>query len=323
MTMLTGAAVAIACIYGVALGLWPVLVNRSAPATRWATYPTGLAMGFLGLMVVPWSDTYAARWIRVLLSILGILIGSLAAAYWQRRNRQGGFSEYARLILLGLLNPNLINSRAKGRYRAPASVSLELLRLAASFGVGALAVVVGERLLGDARAWVVNYLIAVATFLVVAQAFGQALLAWWHMLGYWGRPIANSVWLSRTPAEFWRRWSPPAHLALYRYAYLPFGGRKHRIWATFVVFLASAIAHEVLAGVGLVRITGHQFAFFMVSCLGVMASPWLERLAKWGVAGEIIMRAITTVFMLVTGTLMFATFNQFVPMFHEPTWLAW
>jgi hypothetical protein len=110
---------------------------------------------------------------------------------------------------------------------------------------------------------------------------------------------------------------------LYRFVYLPCGGRKRPLLATFVVFLVSAIAHEVLAGVGLVRVTGHQFVFFMVSSLGVMASPWLEQLAKCGIVGEMIIRTITAIFMLVTGTLMFATFNHFVPMYREPAWLAW
>src|SRR5262245_26206359 len=112
MTLWISAAVAFACIYAVALGLWPILARRTERCTRWLTYPTGLAMGFFGLMVVPWSDSYAARWVRVLLSILGILVGSLAAAYWQTPRRRRGFADYARLIFLGLVNPNLINSPA-------------------------------------------------------------------------------------------------------------------------------------------------------------------------------------------------------------------
>lgn len=325
MGLWISAAVAFACIYAVALGLWPILINQIERDTRWLTYPIGLAMGFIGLIVVPWSDTYAARWVRVLLSILGILVGSLAAAYWQSSRRRCGFEDYARFIFLGLLNPNLIHSAGSFAPQSRASVPRELLRMVTAFGVGTLAVFIGGRLLseGDARSWVVNYLIAVAAFLLMMQSFGQMLLAWWHLMGFHMRPVVNNVWLSRTPAEFWRRWSPPAHLALYRYAYLPFGGRARPICATFWVFLASAIAHEVLAGVGLVRITGHQFVFFMVSSLGVMASPWLERLAKWGIAGDILMRSITAAFMLTTGTLMFATFNHFVPMYREPAWLAW
>jgi hypothetical protein len=105
--------------------------------------------------------------------------------------------------------------------------------------------------------------------------------------------------------------------------FVPWGGRVHPVAATVVVFLVSGLAHELMAGVGLGRLTGHQTAFFLVSSLGVMASPQLERLARWGLAGEIVMRLATIIFMIATATLMFATFNKFVPLYQEPAWLGW
>ena len=71
------------------------------------------------------------------------------------------------------------------------------------------------------------------------------------------------------------------------------------------------------------RVTGHQTAFFLLSGLGVIASPQFERLARWGMPGEIVMRLTTIVFMLATATLMFATLNLFFAVFPEPDWLVW
>jgi D-alanyl-lipoteichoic acid acyltransferase DltB (MBOAT superfamily) len=131
--------------------------------------------------------------------------------------------------------------------------------------------------------------------------------------------MVDNIWLSRTPADFWRRWSWPVHTWLNRYVYTPWGGRARAGLAVMMSFLVSGLAHEVMAGVGLGRVTGHQTAFFLISGLGVLASASLEKLARWGVAGEILMRLATIVFILASGTLMFTTLDYFVPLVAQKT----
>jgi D-alanyl-lipoteichoic acid acyltransferase DltB (MBOAT superfamily) len=246
-------------------------------------------------------------------------------SYWGSDQRQG-FADYARFLSFGLLSPHLVYSYTGFSSHSRASLAREVPRLVSAAAVSGATLLIAVVLLQsrtETDVWFAKYLTALAAFVVIASAVGVACGSVWRMMGIRARPLVDKIWLSRTPAEFWRRWSWPPHQWLNRYVFVPWGGRVHPVAATVVVFLVSGLAHELMAGVGLGRLTGHQTAFFLVSSLGVMASPHLERLARWGLAGEIVMRLATIIFMITTATLMFATFNKFVPLYQEPAWLDW
>ena len=172
--------------------------------------------------------------------------------------------------------------------------------------------------------WLLNHLIPLAGFVVIMQSFGQCNLGLWRLLGmHVRRPVADNILLSRTPADFWRRWSWPIHLWLYRYVYEPSGAKRHHGRAVLTVFLVSGLLHEVLAGVAIGRVTGHQTLYFMTSALGVLASPMLLRLERFGVMGEIAMRGVTVLFLAASAAIMFASFDMILPMYQKHTWLNW
>jgi MBOAT, membrane-bound O-acyltransferase family len=313
-------AIAVVCIYAAAWSLWPILDRQSPRLRHTAASLVGLILPLAGLLV-----ERDAKLIRVLIAILGLLIGARMYSYWGSAPR-GGFADYVWFLSFGLLNPHLVYSPSGFAASRPASPRREVLRLLAASAVAGITAFVAYVLLQTDAAnssWLVNYLILVVAFSVIMQAFGQGCWAVWRLLGIRSKPLVDNIWLSRTPVEFWRRWSWPPHAWLNRYVYIPWGGRAHAGRATFIVFLVSGLAHEVMVGVGLGRVTGHQTAFFLISGLGVLASEQLERLAGWGLVGEVLMRLATILFILTSATLMFTTFNYFVPLFHQPSWLEW
>jgi D-alanyl-lipoteichoic acid acyltransferase DltB (MBOAT superfamily) len=173
-----------------------------------------------------------------------------------------------------------------------------------------------------AKWWIVNHLVLIAGFIVVMQAAGHLAWSLWKLMGFRSRPFADNIILSRTPAEFWRRWSWPMHLWLYRYIYVPVGGRRRKL-AVLSVFLVNGVFHEIIFGAAIHRITGHQMVFFLLSALGVLASPTLERLEHYGTAGVALMRLITITFLAATAVFMFVSYNYIQQIYGRPTWLVW
>jgi hypothetical protein len=312
---------AIVVIHAVAWALWPLL-NRVPKGLRIGiASAVAIALPFSGLTIA--SDGKIAR---VLVAIVGVILAARLYSYWSSDGRRGGFADYARFLSFALVSPYFVYSPAGYAIHRRISPPRELLRLVvagAAVGITALGACALLSTEVATSSWLVNYLIVIVAFSVIMQALGQACWAGWQLLGIRSKPIVDNIWLSRTPADFWRRWSWPVHAWLNRYVYLPWGGRPRAGRAVMAAFLVSGLAHEVIAGVGLGRVTGHQAAFFLVSGLGVLASGPLEKLARWGVAGETLMRLATIVFMLTSATLMFTTFNYFVPLLGQNSWLEW
>jgi hypothetical protein len=316
---------AIACSYAVALGLWPVLVHLPEKWIRGLSLVAMPLAPYAGLVIGPDPISYKARCARLLIAIFGSALGTISYLYWRRaKNRR--FGNYARFLWIAMGNPQRL---ILGHSTAPLPQNTGLTNAMRAFAAVAVIVVawlaaaVVWRTEVVRSNWWVNYLAFVAVLVVMTTALGQAAWALGRMTGYRGRPLVDQIWLSRTPREFWRRWNWLVHWMFYRYIYLPLGKRKRVVLATLAVFLVSGLGHELLIKVSTGRATGHQTAFFLVSCLGVIASPKLERLARLGVGGEILMRAATIAFMLAASILMYATFSYFIPQLRVPSWLIW
>jgi hypothetical protein len=202
----------------------------------------------------------------------------------------------------------------------------ELLRMTIAGGTVAITSWLALRLIFEGPGqlgWLLEHLILVVGFVIVMTAFGQVNLGLWRLMGLRARPVMDQIWLARTPADFWRRWSWPIHLWLYRYISLPCEGRGRAVVSVLAVFAFSGILHEAIAYVAIGRITGHQSAFFTVSAAGVLASPLLERIGRHGVAGEVFIRLLTLVFLAASAALMFVTVDAVIPLYATRWWLMW
>jgi len=263
------------------------------------------------------------RIIRAAIAVL-VTIASLRIYSYVRERPRRGTRDFLDFVSLALFSPHLVYS--PHRYHSqPTPRAREIARMIVALAVIPLTWISINRLIHRfaVDSFWLNHLLLVIGFVIIMTAFGQFSLAKWRLRGLRAKPLIDNILLSRTPADFWRRWSWPMHAWLFRYVYLPAGGTRHWIRAVLAVFFISALLHEILAFAAIGRATGHQTIFFMLSGLGVLASPMLERLARFGIAGRIAMRTITLSFLAVTAMFMFATMNEIVPLYVKRAWLMW
>ncbi len=305
--------------YAGAIGAW-TLLNIRNPRIR---FTLSLLPGLLSVFaaaLIPLDFPI----IRAGVAILGIITASRIAT----KAVDGGrppLGDYLRYISVTMLRPHLHYVAHLRRTRPRAG--REILRLLLAAAIIPPAWYLAARLNWTEVAqqhWLVNHLIVAGGFTVVMTCVGQCVLALWRLQGIRAtRPVVDNILASRTPADFWRRWSWPPHAGLIRYIYIPAGGPRHPVRAIMAAFAASALAHEVLATVALGRVTGHQTLFFLLSGVGVLASPALERLGRRGLAGNILMRTLTLTFLIASATLFFVTINYVIPIYMKHIWLMW
>jgi hypothetical protein len=272
--------------------------------------------------VLLWPE---AKIVRGFMAVMALLLALRVYSYC-RSTAQGGFLNYVRFLSLGLLSPHLVYSPSEHPARRKTPLGLNIFRLTGGVTTAVVLFYLTRQLIFTQPAinsWLVNDLIITVGFVFIVQAVGHAFFGLWQLLGIRSHPLMDNILLSRTPADFWRRWSWPIHLWLYRYVYVPAGGNPHRLRATFSTFLISGLQHELLVFLAIGRITGHQTAFFMLNAVGVIASPAMERFARRGILAQSLMRLTTILFLAATASLMFITFNYIFPIYHQKIWLMW
>ena len=309
-------ALAFGLMVGAALALYPSFL-RPLGALK---VPAALVLGSVVLgaaLLLPAEP----RLVVANVAIVGFLWGVRIYSYWREDPRRG-FGDYVRFLSFALLSPHLVYSDAGFRRERPLRLGQELLRLLAGGAVMAGSLLAALHLLRP-QGWLWNHAVLVSGFGVFMQALGQVLFGVWTLLGFRAKPLADGILFSKTPAEFWRRWSWPIHLWFYRYIYAPMGGHRSRAAAVLAVFLINGLFHELLFGIAIRRITGHQMIFFTLSAIGVLISPALARLERLGGGGVAVMRLITIGYLGATGLLMFTSYYYVHPVARPPEWLLW
>ena len=168
-----------------------------------------------------------------------------------------------------------------------------------------------------------DHAVKVAIFAVAIESLAQALAGLERLAGFKTRPIVDGAILSRTPAEFWSRFNNRVHDWLYLNVFLPSGGMRAPFRGLIAVFLVSALFHELMFGIATSRFDGYQTTFFLLQIPAVMLSRGLERLSKaWGLAGQIIARGVTILWMGATSVFFFHGVDRVFPFVYasEP-WL--
>jgi hypothetical protein len=157
---------------------------------------------------------------------------------------------------------------------------------------------------------------AVTVFLAVEPATA-IFAALWRLAGHKARDFMNAPLIASTPADFWRRYNRPVTQFLYEDVFLPCGGRRAPMRATFAVFATSALIHEYVFGIIIGRVQGYQTLFFLIQGLAVMATLHIHPSGgmKW------IACALTLTFNLAASVLFFASLNQILPFYSRP--LPW
>lgn len=199
----------------------------------------------------------------------------------------------------------------------------EVLRVVlggAAMGAGFLALgyLAGHPLSGVGPA--VAYVLKLALYAVAIEGASRVMFGVERLAGWDTRPLVRNMVLSRTVAEFWRRYNHRVHDWLLWNVYRPAGGRRSPAWGVFAVFLVSGVFHELAFGIATSRMDGSQLLFFLLQVPGVWASGPLERLARRGVAGKVLAHGTTAVWMVGTTPLFIRALGRVFPALGLVTW---
>jgi D-alanyl-lipoteichoic acid acyltransferase DltB (MBOAT superfamily) len=163
----------------------------------------------------------------------------------------------------------------------------------------------------------IEHVVKVTSLFAMLIPGGVAYSAAWRLSGHPALEMMVHPYVSRTPAEFWRRYNLPAQQFFYERVFKPSGGRRHPIRGTLLTFLVSALIHELLFAVVLLRVEGYQTAFFMLQGLVVAATMRFRPRGWWSLPGWL----ATVAFMYTSSVLFFASFESVLDVYDNP--LPW
>lgn len=281
-----------------------------------------LCTGVAGLLCVPLLITRSAG-LRCVMAIVAFeLVGKIVDYYRVNVRRPGPFSGYPGY--LRCLNPfpfMMLTCVQRGRRPLPdVRPATEWIRLLLSLAVMTVAILcflMSFQLQAARTCFAVDHLVKMLCFILTVDALSQAVRGVERLTGHEVIPLLEYSSLARTPADFWRRYNRRVGTWLYRFVFVPAGGRAHKARAVLITFFVNGLIHEYVFGIGQGRIDGYQLTFFMLQGLGVLASPALEALGRrCGRAGPPLVRLTTLAFLLATSVFFFASLSRSFPMFY-------
>lgn len=138
--------------------------------------------------------------------------------------------------------------------------------------------------------------LALATAVIL---IGQTFAALYRQLLGPALDPFDHPYVSRTPADFWRRWNRSFRGFFDEHVFRPSGGARHPVRATLAVFAVSGLMHEYVFDVAIGRVQGWQMLFFMLQ--GIAAAATLRiRPTRWAAS---LWRAGTLLFNLATSAI--------------------
>lgn len=235
---------------------------------------------------------------------------------WGKRERSIVLREYYRFLIpfpiLAVVYPD-----HKRRLKGPENPLPQVLHLVSGTAGVCIALLAVMNLSGIAllrSSFALNHAVMLLTYLVAVESLSRALWGLERLAGFDTAPIIRNAYLSRTVAEFWRRYNYRIHDWLFRNVFQATGGRGAPVRSVLLVFLVSGLFHEVSFALATSRLTGYQFAFFAIQGPAALASGRLERLARrGGLAGKITAHGATIIFVGVTSVLFFDGVSKIFP----------
>lgn len=300
----------IASAYGIALAAWPIVKRKGRIGAIGSLIAAGLVM--LCPALIPAEQVMG----RALVALVCVDPCFKMIDYARRRRTVEAGRPGAYLRFLIPFPALLVVFGERDRVPATrASVGFEIARIVGGAGVAAicaLAVIAGKI---DVRSsFALDHAVKLVVFVVLIESVSQMLYGLERLSGYGVTPIIRFCFLSRTPAEFWRRYNTRVHLWFDKNVFLPAGGRRAPVAGVIVVFFVSAVFHEFAFGLATSRLDGYQFAFFMLQAPAVLISPCLDRFARrTGVVGDAAVRVLTVFWMYSTSILFFHGVNRIFP----------
>src|SRR5436190_13216145 len=192
---------------------------------------------------------------RMAMVITGLLLlKSLQAAAGHEKPR--GYFDFVLFLLL----PVIV------RWETPRRLDLVRAVQHASLGIGQVLLVktAAGPLLGLRNPLAIIVATQLALYLLLA-GWANVVVAMLSLRGLDYDAPFRSPLLSRTPAEFWgRRWNTWISYMLYRYVFVPTGGRRYPVRGALAAFAVSGLYHEAGVLMFARRVTGWMMVYFLL-----------------------------------------------------------
>ena len=208
-----------------------------------------------------------------------------------------------------------------------AAWQLEPFRVLAGAGLVAAAVwllILAHRTELLQSSFLLDHIVMVCAYVVAIESLAAFLLGIERVAGFDTEPLIRNAFLARTPAEYWLRYNTRVQRWLQLNVFVPGGGRRHPVRGIVLVFLVSALLHEVMFDIATSEITGYQAAFFLLQIPAVLISRRLEMFAReHGAAGDLVARVVTFVWFAATSVFFFYGVARIFPFIYagEGNWL--
>ena len=167
--------------------------------------------------------------------------------------------------------------------------------------------------------FMVEHVGKVTALMVAITSALTAAAAMWRLGGGTARDFMDRPFLSRTPAEFWRRYNRNVQQFFWQDVFNGNRGRRAPLRTMLLVFALSALLHELVFFAAVGRVQGYQTAFFALQGIAAVST------ARVKVQGTLaILWAVGTLaFNLSTSVLFFASVHAVVPFYSRelPEWL--
>ncbi|PGH23660.1 hypothetical protein AJ80_02266 [Polytolypa hystricis UAMH7299] len=143
----------------------------------------------------------------------------------------------------------------------------------------------------------ISLIIWLAGFFALFQSFLNALA---EVTRFGDRVFYTDWWNSPSVGAYWRTWNKPVYHFMKRHIFSPLVGRGWSPFAaSFMVFLFSAVLHEILVGIPTHNVIGVAFAGMLFQLPLMAATVPLERME--GQAGKIIGNSVFWVSFCLVG----------------------
>jgi hypothetical protein len=294
---------------------------------RWFGYPVVVAAVAVLVACPLLVEAEHVRLRAAAAFVAGDLIFRVIDTFRNRRREPSsiGWGEYCRFLVPF---PVLLVVFAERERRLPRNRPWwpELVRIVMGFmgitvAIVALVMLSGSDLLRSSFA--LDHVTKLVVYVVVIESLARLLVGLERLAGFDTTPIVQNMFMARTVAEFWRRYNRRVHDWFEVNVFRPGGGRHAPVRAVVLVFLVSALFHEVMFDIALSRVDGYQFAFFTLQIPAVLASGRLERLARrGGLVGKVVSHGVAILWMATTSVFFFHGVHQIFPFVYvsEP-WL--
>ncbi len=273
------------------------------------------------ILLSPFTVPGEASFVRFLAAVCSFLI--LSKIYDLHRDAERASRIGWRTLLAFLLNwSSIVLRKLDAEPRLPKRENIARLASGlAGLGAGVAINLWLFRLDWSAQPFAIEHAAKVMGLFCALMPAGTTVGAIGRLAGGRTREWFASPFLSRTPADFWRRYNRPVGQFFFEDTFKRVGGLHSPVRATLVTFALSGVAHEYVFGIASGQVHGYQLAYFLVQGCAVAATmrirPGRLQVIPW-IAG-------TVAFNLASSMIFFANLNLFVPFYSRalPGWLRW